>query len=104
MPNITKDQAEAILKKLVSAPANPDRDRFSIEHRAGKSHDIYKLQYQGIWIGQFNIRRGSKRNLPHNFIADQLHLTRAQGLDFAQCMLSIDGYVDLLIAKQILTE
>lgn len=46
----------------------------------------------------------ARGNLPHNFIADQLHLTRAQGLDFAQCMLSIDDYIDLLIAKQIIAE
>jgi|GEM_PF-5738186 len=96
MPDITKDLALAIVKKLKGTPADPQLSRFEVTHIAGSKHEVYKLRYNNVWIGQFGVQRTSKRDARHNYVAEQLHLDRRQGYDLAKCPLSVDAYNRIL--------
>lgn len=52
------------------------------------------MRIEGTQVGQFGLRRGKKSG--HNFIPQQIHVTRQQALDLARCNLDKAGYVRIL--------
>jgi hypothetical protein len=97
MPNITKDLAEDIATKLNrDKPKKKNTQPFSVEIKHGAKHILCKVLYGTVFIDQFGIQRGSKKTSPHNYVADQLHLTRSEGYNLAKCPLSVDGFIELL--------
>lgn len=97
MSDITKDLALDIVKKLSRAPSKQDHKDFSIKYSKGSNHDLYKLYYGKVWIGQFGIVRGSNKNARHNWIPGQIFVSRGQAYDLAKCPLSLDSYLDILV-------
>lgn len=89
MAKITKDHAEKAAKKL-SATIIP-----------GAKHDIAKIFYDNKLIAQFGIRRGSKKDLPHDYVPEQLHLTKSQFMEFVLCRISQSDWIALLVQKGI---
>jgi hypothetical protein len=90
MAQITKEHAENIAKKLEAV----------IE--SGKLHDLAKIYHEKRKVAQFGIRRGSKRDMPHAYIAEQLHVTKAQCLDLARCPLSRAEWIAILETKGVI--
>jgi hypothetical protein len=80
---LTKDHAEAIAKKLKAAVS------------PGRAHDIATIRYEGKFVAQFGIRRGSRRDQGHDFVASQIHVSRHQALLLAQCPMSFGEWVQL---------
>ena len=97
MPKLDKDDAHKIAKKLSSEPINPGNERLRVEVRTRGPHDVVSVWYKRVFVGRFGIQRGSKRNAQHNYISEQIHLTRPQGAEFASCKLSIDDYIEILL-------
>ena len=91
MPDITTDDAEAIADKLArKIPTKPGHQRFRIEVNEGRSHRIVKVWYGDRYIGQYGIQRASARKR-HNYVAEQLHLSRKDAYNLAKCPLDVDS-------------
>ena len=99
MPNITTADAEAIAAKLKrDAPALQGREKFEVELKDGRKHSIVKVSYRGQYIGQYGIQRSSK-SMRHNYVAEQLHLSRTDAYALAKCPLDVDSFITILEEK-----
>ena len=99
MPDIMTEDAEAIVSNLRrDVPKQPGRQRFRVEVKPGRGHEIVKIWYGQQRVGQYGIQRSSKPKR-HNYIAAQLHLSRNDAYDLAKCPLDVDRYVDILEEK-----
>lgn len=99
MPNIMTEDAAAIVRKLErDSSASADRPRFRVEVKEGRSHAIVKLWFADRHIGQFGIQRSSSSKR-HNYVAEQLHLSRLDAYRLAKCPLDVDGYLAILEEK-----
>jgi len=99
MPNIMTEDAEEIARKLShDAPTQPGRSRFRIEVRDGRGHRIVKVSYGDHRIGQYGLQRS---NTPkrHNYVAEQLHLSRMDAYNLAKCPLTVDDFITILEGK-----
>ena len=86
---LTQDDAWKIARKLKA------------EVKAGRRHELAIFRYQGSYIAQFGISRGS-RNQPHDYIPKQLFLTHKQCRELRDCPLTLEGYVQILVGKGLL--
>lgn len=98
MPNITKADALRIIKKLQAAPADASGRQLRVEIRQSGPHDVVKVWYGPVYVGRFGVQRTSNKNAQHNYIPEQIHLTRSQDIDFASCTLTADDYMEILLA------
>ncbi len=100
MPELMTREAEEIVVKLQrDQPQIEGRRAFTARVEQGSKHALVKIWYGQIWIGQYGIRRGSKPQR-HNYIADQIYLTRTQAYRLAKCPFSVDDYIEALIGRQ----
>lgn len=99
MPDIMTDDAQEIARKLTrETPSQPGRQSFRVEVKDGWDHRQVKVWYGDRWIGQYGIRRSSKSKR-HNYVAEQLHLSRQEAYDLAKCPLRVDDYITILEEK-----
>ena len=99
MPNIMTEDAEEIARKLTrDAPTQPGRQHFRVEVKDGRGHAIVKVWYGDHHIGQYGLQRSSTTKR-HNYVAEQLHLSRMDAYDLAKCPLDVDGYITILEGK-----
>jgi hypothetical protein len=97
MPDIMTKEAEAIAAKLArDTPQKPNRQKFQVTTKSGRDHDLVFVRYGKVFIGRYGIQRGSKQQR-HNYVAQQLHLSRTQGYNLAKCPFSVDDFIDELI-------
>jgi len=86
MPNIMTEDAEKIACKLGrDVPAQPGHQRFGVEVKDGRGHAVVKVWYGDRFIGQFGVRRSSTPKR-HNYVAEQLHLSRSEAYDLAKSL------------------
>jgi hypothetical protein len=78
---LTKDDAEAIAKKL----------RASFQE--GSKHQLAIIEYEGKRIAQFGIRRGSRRDQGHDHIPGSIHVRPREALQLAQCPMSFEEWI-----------
>jgi len=88
---ITKQHAEAIIKKL-QAEIHTKRD----------AHDLAVVYHNGKRIASFGIRRGSRKNLGHNHISHDLHVSPHTCLGLAQCPVSKDEWLEMMGQKGLI--
>jgi len=86
--SITREHADKIIVKL-GAVVNTSR----------AAHDRAEFYYKGLLIASFGVRRSSRKDIGHDFIPADLHLSHRQTLDLANCPLSYDRYVEMLKEK-----
>jgi hypothetical protein len=65
---LTKDDAEAIAKKLEASLKD------------GTKHQLAIIEYDGKRIAQFGIRRGSRRDQGHDHISSAIHVRPREAL------------------------
>jgi hypothetical protein len=87
---LTKDQAEAIARKLRAVMIS------------GRRHDLAAVKYNGQTIAQFGIRRGSRRDQGHDYIPGQIHVTRQQATLLAQCPMSFEEWIAVMRQKGLI--
>lgn len=92
MPSITKDDAEKIAEK------------FGAQYEQGSNHLLAKIYYKGKKITQFGIRRSSKRDMPHNYISDQIYMSRTDCIAFGECDISVEEWVERMKEQGIITD
>src|SRR5205823_14362325 len=61
-----------------------------------KAHDLYEVEHRGLVVAFFSIRRGSAKDLGHDYISKDLHISTGNARRLAQCPLSRNGYIALL--------
>ena len=71
--------------------------------RRGNKHDQVIVRYDGRIVARYGIRRAS-RAVGHDYIPRQLHVSRQQAKDLAQCSLDRDSYFTLLRDQGMLPE
>lgn len=89
MAKITKEHAQKAVTKL------------SATIKSGAKHEIAKIFHDNKLIAQFGICRGSKKDIPHDYVPEQLHLTKAQFMELVLCRISQSEWIALLIQKGI---
>ena len=89
MAIITKELALKIAKKL----------RVQINARPGKPHDVAPVYEQGRLLATFGIPRGSSKDLGHDHIPRQLHVSARQARLLGQCPPSRDDWIGILAEK-----
>lgn len=90
-PIITKELALAIADKL-----NAD-----VKKRKGKRHDLAAIYHEGQLVAIFGIRRGSKKNLGHDHVSNQIYLSPHDARLLGQCPMSREEWLGTLIGKGI---
>lgn len=91
---ITKELALRIVAKLGARP--------SADQRRGAAHDLYDFLVDGVPVAQLSIRRGSSRDIGHDFLPRQLRLGPNQAKRLGQCSISLDGYIAILRGQGVL--
>ncbi len=86
MANITKELAVKIAKKL---------NAVAIKSRS-KAHDLFAVEYQSQVVAEISIRRGSRKDLGHDHVPRDLHVSPRNARLLAQCPLSREEYFQLL--------
>lgn len=81
---LNKSHAEAIARKLGAS------------YKEGREHTIAVLHVNGLYIAQFGIRRGSKKDQGHDYIAKQIYYPTAKCLKLAQCTLNRPDWIKAL--------
>lgn len=69
---------------------------------AQKKHDLAQFWHNGKLIGWYGIRRG--RNLPHDYIPEQLHITPNQCKKFKVCTLTLQELVEILKGRGLIPQ
>ncbi len=87
---LTREHAEKIATKLKAKPHH------------GNSHDIAVVEFEGIRIAQFGIRRGSRKDQGHDHIPGQIHVSPHDAMKLAQCPMSFDQWVIKMKEKNII--
>jgi len=88
MAIITKELALEILKKL----------KGKVE-RQTKRHDIASVYHEGKMIAHFGIRRGSRKDLGHDHIPEQIFLRPREARLLAQCPLTREDWIKIISEK-----
>jgi len=88
MANITRELALVIAKKLKAQIV-----------KTTKAHDIAAVYHKDKLIAHFGIRRGSRKDLGHDHIPQQIFLRAREARLLGQCPLSREGWVKILSEK-----
>ena len=91
MAIITKELALEIVKKL----------KAKVVKRA-KAHDIALVDYEGKIVAQFGIRRGSRKELGHDHIPEQIFLRPRQAQELGRCPLSREDWIKIIEEKGLI--
>ncbi len=88
MAVITKELAGQIAKKLKAKII-----------KGSRRHDFAQVFHGGKLVASFGIRRGSKKNLGHDHIPDQIYVSTREAKLLGQCPLSRDEWINILTEK-----
>lgn len=94
MSNINKELAVRIAKKLNA----------TIDTKACKAHDIAYIFEDGILIAQFGIRRGSSKELGHDHIPRDLHISSGNARLIGQCPMSREDWIRIMHERGIIQD
>ncbi len=89
MRNFTQDHATNIAKKL------------GMQLEPGRKHTRAIFHHEGKEIVSYGIRRASKE-VPHNYIPKQLHMTPRDCMQLHDCTKTVDDFVGSLRSKGFL--
>ena len=86
-------------RRLNKADAIAIAKKLDAEIETGSSHDLAKIYHDGKLISQYGIRRGSKKDLPHDYISDQIFMSKRNCISLSDCTKSKDDWIADLTAK-----
>ncbi len=72
---ITKELALKIVDKLEAKPIKS----------SSKAHDEYLVEEDGIQIAIVSIRRSSQKDIGHDYLKNDLHISPRQAKELGQC-------------------
>jgi hypothetical protein len=86
---ITKEKAQKIKDKLKAR---------KITSRSA-AHDEYVVEEEGVQLGIIRIRRGSEKDLGHDYVPGALSISPRQATDLANCPWTRERYVRCMREK-----
>lgn len=89
---ITKQLAEVIVRKLQGRKLNS----------RNKAHDEFAIEHEGIHLGIIRIRRGSDRDLGHDFIPGALGISPHLAREIGRCSKDRDDFIAALRERGLL--
>ena len=89
---ITKDLAERIVKKL----------KAEIDAKPGRPHDLALVWVEEKMVASFGLRRGSKKDAPHDHVPNDLYVSPRDARLLGQCPLSREEWIEKLRAKGVI--
>lgn len=92
MSKLNKAHAEAIARKLEAI------------YKEGREHTLAILYVDNVRIGQFGIRRGSRKDQGHDYIPRQIFFPAGDCLRLAECTLNRPDWIKALTAQGMLTK
>ena len=92
MPQITKDHALTICKKLKAVN----------ESAKGAAHITYSVYHGKVLLGSFGVRHGSNRNQGHGHIPDDLNISPRLAWELGSCTKYLDDYLACMREKGML--
>ena len=92
MAVITKELALAIARKLGA----------EIAERGNKPHDIAKIYHSGRLVAHFGIRRGSRKNMGHDHVPAQIHVSPHDARLLGQCPMTREEWVEKLNRRGVI--
>jgi hypothetical protein len=87
MAIITKELANKIVRKF---NAEVDRDG---------AHPMAYVYWNGELVASFGLRHGSSKSQGYDHIPKQIHLGPGKAKQFAQCSMSLQDWVNKMIAE-----
>jgi len=93
-PELTREHADKIVKKL--------KARVETGRRSG--HDIATVYYKDEPVLSFGIRRGSRKDIGHGHLTEDLFLPAFQVKRLANCPMTYEEWVVRMKAKQVIVE
>src|SRR5437879_474611 len=88
----TKELAQKIVQKLEAT---------KITTRS-KAHDEYQVSEGGVVLGVISIRRRSEKDLGHDYIPGNLHISPHQARELANCPWKRSDYLQCMRDKDLL--
>jgi len=88
---VTKEHAHKIVEKLKAQI-----------HSKKKAHDLAIVYHEGKRVASFGLRRGSRKDLGHDHIPHDLHVSPRVCIDLAQCPVSREDWIKMLIDKGVI--
>ena len=85
---LTKQHAQKIVEKLNAKI-----------HTGKKAHDLAVVYYEGKRVASFGVRRGSSKDLGHDHIPHDLHVSPHNCMNLAQCPMSREDWIKMMAAK-----
>lgn len=89
---LNKTHAEVIARKLGAV------------YRQGREHTLAILYVNDVYIAQFGIRHGSKKDQGHDYIAKQIYFPAAKCLRLAQCTLNRPDWIKTLQDRGLISK
>ena len=89
---ITKELALKIVKKLKAKPIKT----------SSKAHDEYLVEEDGIQLAILSIRRSSDKDIGHDYLKNDLHISPRQAKELGQCPWSREDFVACMREKELL--
>lgn len=91
---ITKELALKIVAKLKASKIPSGR----------KAHDQYAVKHEGTIIAFISIRRGSDKDLGHDFIPGDLHISPGKAKRLGQCPWKREDYIQEMREQGFIVE
>jgi len=89
---ITKELALKIVKKLLASAIKS----------SSKAHDEYLVEVEGVQLAIISIRRSSEKDIGHDYLTKDLHISPRQAKDLGQCPWSREDYIECMREKGFL--
>ncbi|MFO0968047.1 MAG: hypothetical protein U0793_21030 [Gemmataceae bacterium] len=86
---ITKELAIKIVKKLEA----------ELIKSKSKAHDEYAVEIDGVILGFISIRRSSDKDIGHDYVPREIHVTTRQAKMLGQCPWSREDYIKCMREK-----
>src|SRR5437764_13133574 len=91
---ITKELALKIVAKLRAKNVNSKK----------KAHDLYTVEHDGRFIAMISIRRGSAKDMGHDYLPKDLHISPNQARRLGQCTWSLEDFIAEMINKRLIED
>ena len=88
---ITEELAQKIAKKLSAQVV-----------KSGGAHDIAYIYFNDQLVAEFGIRRAPDKDLGHDHVPRDLHISPSQAKRLGQCPLKVEQYFQILADKGLI--
>jgi hypothetical protein len=68
-------------------------EKLGAEYEEKTRHTLAVIKHNGIIVAHFGIRRGSDKDLGHDYVPEQIHLSTGKAKILAQCRMTPEQWI-----------